>query len=92
MTTENESSKPVRTGASARLTKIAADLIRASYDDVVERMAAALGNASLAVKREADLLLFPPETCRKTGEPIAMRCVMEDGRHTHFPLGGESDG
>ena len=41
---------------AARLTTIAARLIRASYDNDVERMAAALANASLAVKAEADHL------------------------------------
>jgi len=36
------------------LTSIAASLIRASYDDDVERMASALGNGSLAVKDVVD--------------------------------------
>ena len=52
---------PAENGALAeRLTTIAAKLIRASYDADVERMAAALGNASLAVKAEADSLRARP--------------------------------
>lgn len=31
---------------------------------------------------------FPTDVCRETGDPIGMRCVIEDGRHMHFPPGG----